>query len=173
MTQIKTISKSQCETTKTKIRGNISRMLDFLNKCLGSPENPNYGMDKVYVFEMYATFTHAVEEYGKILYLESLQPNSDGNYEVDYYDKYRDHKTKFDLALGRLPGSIKTVFTAQFDSTNFSEDFAIDNTEPSWDNRLNVLNVDLDDNGDPTNINFHVDIDELRQSVWDFRNFEY
>lgn len=155
-----------------KINGNISRMLDFLNKTLGTPNDPNYEMTKAYVYENYVIFTHAVEEYGKLLYLKSLQSDSNGNYEIEYRRKFRDHPTKFDLALAALPDSIKTVYIAQFDSSVFdSAIFGTEDTQPSWDNRLNVLNVDIDDNGKPTDIVFPVDIDELRQSVWDFRNF--
>jgi hypothetical protein len=35
---------------------------------------------------------------------------------------------------------------------------------------MNVLNVDLDDNNDPTDIEFDMDIDMLRKCVFDFRN---
>ena len=172
MPSIKTLSKNEIDKTKDKIRGNISRMLDFLNKSLGSPSDPNYEMLKDYVYENYSIFTHAVEEYGKLLYLESIQPDSNGNYEVEYRRKFRDHVTKFNLALANLPDSIKIVFKAQFDSAQFDTTiFSSEDTLPNWDNRLNVLNVDIDENNQPTDITFHVDIDELRQSVFDFRNF--
>ncbi len=171
---VRTISKENMDSLQIKIRGNISRMLDFLNKTLGTPIDPNYEMDKVYVYENYAIFTHAVEEYGKLLYLQSIIPDSIGNYEVEYRRKFRSHETKFDLALAKLPDSIKTVYKAQFDSSQYdSTNYSTDDTQPNWDNRLNVLNVDIDDNGKPTDITFHVDIDELRQSVFDFRNFPY
>jgi len=147
---------------QTKVRGNVSRMLDFLNISLGNPAEPNYKMNKLHVYENYVIFNHAVEEYGKLLYLRTLQPDANGNYTIEYRDKFRDHKTKFDLALVELPESIKIVYSAQVGS---------DNTEPTWANRLNVLNTDIDDNGNPTDIIFDVDMDRLRNSVFDFRNF--
>lgn len=158
--------------TQSKIRGNVSRMLDFLDKCLGQPDSPNHDMTKIHVYEMYSVFTHAVEEYGKLLYVKSLIPDTNGNYEVNYRYKFRDHVTKFNLALADLPDSIKVIFRAQFDESNFdSTNNATEETVPNWDNRLNVLNVDLDDNNNPTDITFDVDIDILRKCVFDFRNY--
>jgi hypothetical protein len=159
--KIKVITKEDMDSLQIKIRGNVSRMLDFLNKSLGSPVEPNYGMDKVYVYENYVIFNHAVEEYGKLLYLKTLQPDTNGDYTIEYREKFRDHSTKFDLALAELPESIKIVYSAKTSS---------EATEPTWANRLNVLNTDIDDNGKPTDITFNVDMDCLRKSVFDFRN---
>ena len=158
--------------TQTKVLSNILRMLDFLDKCLGQPDSPNQDMPKIHVYEMYSIFAHAVEEYGKLLYMKSLIPDTNDNYEVNYRYKFRDHVTKFNLALADLPDSIKVVFHAQFDKSNFdSTNHATKETVPSWDNRLNVLNVDLDDNNNPTDITFDVDINILRKCVFDFRNY--
>ena len=167
---IKTISEEQLESLKIKAKGNASRMLNFLGKCLGSPEYPNHTFSTEYVYEMYAIFTHAVEEYGKCLYLNSLQSNSNGMYEIDSRTFYN-HRSKFQLALNALPDDIKTVYKAPFDSTIFGLEFSMNETVPNWDKRLNVMNVDIDDNGDPTDIDFHVDMDELRKCVWNFRNY--
>lgn len=170
---IKIISKEQLDLTKTKACGNTSRMLDFLGKCLGSPECPNYHFSTEYVFEMYGIFTHAVEEYGKVLYLDSLKSNSNGKYEVDSSVFYN-HKPKFKLALDKLPDNIKTVHHASYNSVSYSSsNYNTDDTLPNWDNRLNVFNVDIDDNGNPTNIDFHVDMDELRKCVWNFKNYSF
>ena len=172
MASFKTITADQMNQTQTKIRGNISRMLDFLDKCLGRPDGPNYDMPKIHVYEMYSVFTHAVEEYGKLLYVKSLIPDINGNYEVNYRYKFRDHVTKFNLALADLPDSIKVMFHAQFDESNFdSTNYATKGTASNWDNRLNILNVDLDDDNNPIDITFDVDIDMLRKCVFDFRNY--
>lgn len=99
-----------------------------------------------------------------------MAPNEDGTYSIEYSNKFRNHKTKFGLALNALPKSITVVyegsFSSDFDSVLFDTD-----TETTWENRLNVLNTDIDDDGNPTNISFNVDIDKLRQCVFDFRNF--
>jgi len=154
---VKTITEPQLDATKEKVRGNIRRMLDFLHDCLGHPECPNHAVKNVHVNEMYSVFTHAVEEYGKMLYLESLEPNESGSYKVDYASKFCNHKHKFNRALEKLPPSIKDVYDKP-------------PSEEMWERRLNILNVDLDSNGDPTRIDLHVNIDKLRQSVWNFRS---
>jgi hypothetical protein len=129
-------------------------------------------MPKIYVYEMYSVFIHAVEEYGKLLYVKSLISDTNGNYEVNYRYKFRDHVTKFNLALADLPNSIKVAFNVQFDKSNSdSTNSATEKTVPNWDTRLNVLNVDLDDDNNPIDITFDVDIDMLRKCVFDFRNY--
>ena len=139
--------------TQKKIRNNISNMLNFLDKCLGQPDKPNQDMSNIYVYEMYSIFTHAVEEYGKLIYMKSLIQNADNNYDVNYRFKFRDHTTKFNLALEKLPKSINAVYESGFTKM-----------------AMNILNVDLDDDNNPTDITFALDIDTLRKCVFDFRN---
>jgi len=139
--------------TQKKIRNNVSNMLNFLDKCLGQPDKPNRDMPNIYVYEMYSIFTHAVEEYGKLIYMKSLVQNTDNNFEVNYRYKFRDHTTKYHLALTELPKSIGDVFEDGFTKMP-----------------MNVLNVDLDDTGDPTWIEFDIDMNTLRKCVFDFRN---
>ena len=167
--KIKTISKEQMESLKTKTSGNISRMLDFLSQIIGSEEKKGV-VYNVYVYECYAIFTHAVEEYGKLLYLKMLIPDESGNYKVKYDEIFRDHLHKFRYALEKLPESIKVVHQGSYSSDYSSESFETD-VLTTWINRLNVLNTDIDDNGNPTDISFNVDMDKLRRCVLDFRNF--
>ena len=164
------ISKEQMEALQTKTRGNVDRMLHFLYQNIGYPEDKKYGLDKVHVYECYAVFTHAVEEYEKLLYLRTLEPDENGNYTIEYAKKFTNHKTKFKLALEALPESIKVVYQGDHSSDFASSDFDSD-TESTWENRLNVFNTDIDNDGNPTDISFNVDIDKLRKCVFDFRNF--
>lgn len=158
------------KSLQEKTRGNVDRMLLFLYQIIGYPEDKKYVLNKVHVYECYAVFTHAVEEYGKLLYLRTLDPDEKDNYAIEYSKKFTNHKTKFGLALDNLPESITVVyqgsFSSDFDSSSFDTD-----TETTWEHRLNVLNTDIDDNGNPTDISFNVDMDKLRQCVFDFRNF--
>ena len=165
----KTITKEQMGSLQTKTRGNVGRMLDFLYEVLGSRAEPKI-FPKIHVFECYAIFTHAVEEYGKLLYLRTLEPDENGNFTINYLKKFKNHQTKFKLALKKLPESIKVVYQGSFSSSFTSSSYTTD-TEATWENRLNILNTDIDENGNPTDIGFDVDIDSLRQSVFDFRNF--
>ena len=136
--------------TQKKIRDNVSSMLDFLNQCL---VEPNTGLSEVYINEMYSIFANAIEEYGKLVYMKSLTLDSENKYEVNYRHKFRDHTTKYHLALTELPKSINDLFEAGF-------------TEMP----MNILNVDLDNEGNPTWITFDVDVSTLRKCVIDFRD---
>lgn len=153
MPSFKIITADQMNQTQKKIRNNISNMLNFLDKCLGQPDKPNRDMPNIYVYEMYSIFTHAVEEYGKLVYMKSLIQNADNNYDVNYRFKFRDHTTKFNLALEQLPESINAVYESGFTQM-----------------AMNVLNVDLDNDNNPTDVTFALDIDTLRKCVFDFRN---
>lgn len=168
--KIKTITKEQMKALQEKTSGNVARLLDFLYQIIGNPDDKKYVLHNIHVYECYAIFTHAVEECGKLLYLRTLEPDEKGNYIIEYSKKFKNHKTKFEFALDTLPESIRVVYEGKFSSDFDSSAFDTD-VEATWENRLNVLNTDIDDNGNPTDISFSVDIDSLRQSVFDFRNF--
>lgn len=153
-----------------KTRGNVDRMLQFLYQIIGYPEAKKHYLTSEHVYECYAIFTHAVEECGKLIYLKSLKPDPNGNYVIEYSSKFLSHKTKFGLALTKLPKSVIVVYEGKF-SSEFDSKLIDTDTESTWENRLNVLNTDIDGNGNPTDISFNVDIDKLRQCVFDFRNF--
>ena len=136
--------------TQKKIRNNVSSMLDFLNQCL---VEPNTELSEVYINEMYSIFANAIEEYGKLVYMKSLTLDSENKYEVNYRHKFRDHTTKYHLALTELPKSINDLFEAGF-----------------TDMPMNILNVDLDNEGNPTWITFDVDVSTLRKCIIDFRD---
>ena len=106
------ITKEQHQNLIKKVRDNVDRMLIFLEDVLGTPKFPKATKG---LLECYVIFTHAVEEYGKLLYLESIEQNSDGTYDIEYdSDKkegsqgyFKNHKKKFELALEALPHSIR------------------------------------------------------------------
>ena len=139
--------------TQKKIKNNILSMLDFLDRCLGQPDKPNKEMSEIHINEMYSIFANAIEEFGKLVYMKSVIADADNNYEVNYRHKFRDHTTKYHLALTELPKSINDLFEAGFTKMP-----------------MNILNVDLDDEGSPTWITFDVDMNTLRKCVSDFRN---
>ena len=153
LASFKKITVDQMNQTQKKIRNNILSMLDFLDRCVGQPDKPNQEMSEIHLNEMYSIFANAIEEYGKLVYMKSIIQDSDNNYEVNYRNKFRDHTTKYHLALTELPKSISDVFEDGFTKMP-----------------MNILNVDLDDKGDPTWIEFDIDIDTLRKCVFDFRN---
>ena len=150
MASFKKITSDQMNKTQKKIRDNVSSMLDFLNQCL---VEPNTELSEIYINEMYSIFANSIEEYGKLVYMKSLTLDSENKYEVNYRHKFRDHTTKYHLALTELPKSINDLFEAGF-------------TEMP----MNILNVDLDNEGNPTWITFDVDVSTLRKCVIDFRD---
>jgi len=150
LASFKKITSDQMNQTQKKIRGNVSSMLDFLNQCL---VEPNTELSEVHINEMYSIFANAIEEYGKLVYMKSLTLDSENKYEVNYRHKFRDHTTKYHLALTELPKSINDLFEAGFTKMP-----------------MNILNVDLDNEGNPTWIAFDVDVNTLRKCVMDFRD---
>ncbi len=172
-----TITKDQWIALMTKTRSNAEMILDSIEKTIGTPSNPIHPGANVYgKFMNFVLMTHAVEEYGKVLYLKDITPNSNGDYDIEYdYDKkgktskglFKNHNHKFDLAIADL-NELAIVhegsFSDDFDSKSFDTDTAAD-----WDSRLNIMNTDIDQDGNPIDITSTIDLDTLRQSVFDFK----
>lgn len=119
-------------------------------------------------------YTHAIEEYGKFLYLQSLIPNNDNV--IIQYDrkdrveedwKFTNHRYKFSLALQNLPDECKIVHDGDFGG-NFGQNFDID-TVPAWETRLNIFNTDFYDNGNVVKYPI-VDKEKLKIAVFEFKN---
>jgi len=169
----KTITYDQWQSLQTKTRSNAEHILRFLENVIGTPSFPKH-IHKEFTFECLALFTHAVEEYGKLLYLKSLNHDSKRNVTIEYDKKngskglFKDHYHKFELAEKKIR-SVLTVYNGGFTTTGFTKSGFTTATKADWDARLNILNTDIDSNGNPTNITVTVDLDKLRQSVWDLR----
>ena len=71
-------------------------------------------------------YTHAVEEYGKLLYLQSLKPVN-GKVKIEYTSKFKNHKIKFPLALSKLPKKCTVLHSGGFTRSGFtSSGFDVD-----------------------------------------------
>ncbi len=172
-----TLTKDQWILLMTKTRSNVELILDSIEKTIGTPSDHIHPGANIYgKFIQFVALTHAVEEYGKLLYVLSLTPNANGKYEVEYnYDGkdktsrglFKNHNYKFGLAEKDL-GPILTVRKGSF-SDDFQKSAFDTDTKVEWDARLNILNTDIDQDGNPTNIYSSVDLDMLRQSVCDFK----
>jgi len=91
-----------------------------------------------------ALYTHAVEEYGKVILLQAhLAVN--GFVVIDDAE-FRNHKLKFNLALKNLPEQCKILKKGSFSSKSFSDDYSLD-TIANQDTRWEVLYTDFDDSG--------------------------
>ena len=90
-------------------------------------------------------YTFAVEEYGKYLYLKSLEP-IDKKYHVNY-DYFQKHPKKFELALSNLPhectlvrlGENRDAEFPDFYDPDFHDDIIV-----NFETRKRVFYTDLD-----------------------------
>lgn len=152
-------------------------LLDVVEKGVGTPTIPIHLGSNVYApFIYFAILTHAIEEYGKLLYIQSLTTNQQNMIEIEYErgrnsnGTFTDHIAKFDIASAALPSTV-TVINSGFGG-NFSGNYGLATTA-TWNARLEILNTDIDLNGDPTNISSQIDLNRLRGSVFEFKNIVY
>ncbi len=90
-------------------------------------------------------YTFAVEEYGKYLYLKSLEP-IDGKYHIDYANEFTNHTSKFEKALSNLPDECKLINLGEkeenpeFYEPDFHDDIIADFDQPDvWNYRQKIL----------------------------------
>lgn len=90
-------------------------------------------------------YTHAVEEFGKYLYLKSIEP-IDGEYRIDYSNEFLDHRKKFERALSHLPRECALVHLGEVTDPRFYEpDFNTD-IIANFETRKRIFYSDLDSN---------------------------
>jgi len=171
--QIK-ITKEQWIQLQSFTRSNVLMILTMLEDDLGFPIEPNYPRKEnspVYL----ALYSHAVEEYGKLLYLKSLTPDESNMITIDYDgdhkqipNTFKNHKVKFGKAIEELPKTLTTFHNGNFGKDFVGSDYDTDIIS-DWETRLNILNTDIDENGDGTKIPL-IDLDTLRSAVFEFKN---
>jgi hypothetical protein len=98
-------------------------------------------------------YTYAIEEYGKILFLNSLNrtPEKNNKLRVRYTHSnngFLDHEHKFNLALNDkdLPDSCKVLLEGGFLSSGFLSSGFITETQPDMKTRMSVFYADFDEN---------------------------
>src|SRR5687767_14187457 len=140
---VRKISVEQYERLKKDTFGTVWAILEAVKVLVSHTKSPAFVRDntpKVCT----ALYTHAIEEYGKLLYLASL--SADGGFvDIDYDSKFKNHSFKFRLALAKLPRSCTLLHKGGF-GANFGKGFDID-TETDWETRLSLLNTDFESNG--------------------------
>lgn len=153
-----------------KTRSNAELILDSIKKTVGTVDNPvHLGTNDFAKYVQYSAFTHAVEEYGKLLYLSRLTPNENEEYVVEYQHVgpsrglFRWHKHKFQLAAESLGDALKVDRGTS--TSSLTKNGSIQDVTVGWDKRVNVLDTDIDDDGEPTDIYSTIDLDMLRKGV--------
>jgi len=123
-------------------------------------------------------YTYAVEEYGKILFLNNLNPlppPNNNKVKVPYtHDNqgFLDHDHKFDLALKVLPSSCLLLNKGSYSSTSFSSVFT-HTVVADFDARKSIFYADFDKNNSynsvltPTQVNRSL----LENAVEEFLKF--
>ena len=92
-------------------------------------------------------YTYAVEEYGKMLLLESL-PEKGDNVSVPYREIFRSHRKKFEAALGALPTDCGRLTRGIFDPRIFDPRiFDTEVTEATFFTRMSLFYTDIGRSG--------------------------
>jgi len=165
--EIRTITEQQWRTLRSETFNTILMILEGVERLV----DDKYKVTGVVVPETLlgsALLSHAVEEYGKLLYLKSLSVNN-GNVDVEYnYGKFKDHNYKIKQAIDNLPSGCTLVKQGVFDPKVFSKSSFDTGTEVDWQTRLDIFNTDLDNNG---NVKKYpsVDFDTLKNATIEFR----
>ena len=89
-------------------------------------------------------YSHAVEEFGKYLYLKSIEP-IDGEYHINYSDEFLNHRKKFERALSHLPRECTLVHLGKIsdDEPFYDLDFQTD-IIADFETRKRIFYSDLD-----------------------------
>jgi len=166
----KIITETQWKKLQSETFSTIMAIMETVDVLIKHTQAPAYGKNTTHIM-CSALYTHAVEEYGKLLYLQPLLPNN-GFVEIDYDAKFKNHRFKFPLALSKLPESCKVLNDGPFSSDAFDSAIFDTGTISDWNTRLTIFNTDFDENGNvkpyPT-----IDLKKLQQAVFDFRTEMY
>lgn len=95
-----------------------------------------------------ALYTHALEEYGKMLLLGRI-PEKGGIVSVPYREIFRSHRKKFDAALGALPPDCALMTRGPFDpGPPCSRQYGA-RLDASFASRTHLLHLDITCDGHP------------------------
>jgi len=108
-------------------------------------------------------YTYALEEYGKLLILRSLQPD-EGKVQIDY-GLFTNHSEKFKKAIENLPKECITISKGLFDPNIFnSKIFNTEGTIATFNARKGIFYADLD-NENKLMMTPHVDTPTLKKAL--------
>lgn len=133
--KVRVIKKDQWKKLKEATYVTIMMLLDDVGILIENFSDPRYTSQRS-TFVITALYTHAIEEFGKLIYLKKLTPEND-EVKIDYVEKFTCHDYKFKTALDKLSKECVVVQRGE----NGEETLAI------WSTRLNILNTDIDENG--------------------------
>ena len=88
-------------------------------------------------------YTYAVEEFGKYLYLTSIEPN-DEKYHINYSDEFINHPKKFERALSNLPAECKLLHKGEVTDSDFYDPLSSADIIADFETRKKIFYSDLD-----------------------------
>ncbi len=111
-------------------------------------------------------YTYAIEEYGKLLILNSSQP-IEGKVQIDY-GLFTNHSEKFKKAIEHLPSECISISKGLFNSKIFDPKiFNTEGTITTFNARKGIFYTDLD-NKNKLKMTPHVDASTLKKAVEKF-----
>jgi len=113
-----------------------------------------------------ALYIHAVEEYGKYLYVKNL-PAHAGIVTVEMNNKFLKHDYKINLAKNDLPAACSSLNQGGFSKSGFSPSGFQVQQVPDWVTRLTIFNTDIE-NGRVKHLP-QVDTGVLKKAITEFR----
>ncbi|MDE1829407.1 MAG: hypothetical protein KGI25_03695 [Thaumarchaeota archaeon] len=170
---IKSIPKDKWVDLKRETHNTIVYILEAV-ETLRDHITANVQLSASEIMMCAGLYSHAVEEYGKLIYLKSLSPKPDGNVDIEFGNrrspgKFDNHKHKFELAIATLPPQCTTLHSGAFTRDSYSRESHDVDTISDWETRLTIFNTDFREDGTvkryPT-----VDVENLRTAITEFRN---
>lgn len=116
-----------------------------------------------------ALYIHAIEEFGKLVYVLSI-PDNMGIVTVNTSREwFRNHDVKIELAQAILPSECFTLKQGGFSSSGFSRSGFNVHEVPDWQTRLTIFNTDLKDGRVP--VLPEVSETDIRKAIQEFKSF--
>lgn len=168
---VKTITEQQWRTLRSETHNTVNIILTAV-EILVDKIYQTTGVVAVETLIGAGLFSHAIEEYGKLLYLKSLSL-SEGKVEIELGGekrggKFDNHDYKFSLSEKKLPETCTLVHKSGY-SDDYGDHYDTVNTVVTdWKTRLKIFNTDFDDAGNVVKYPV-VDIHTLKNAVIEFR----
>lgn len=165
------ISEQQLQNWIMGIRGTIWSLLETIEVLLiDLGQNPTRQRNVELITT--ALYTHALEEYGKLVLLSTLEPRNNRVSLDPINRELLDHDVKIQLALEDLPAECGRVIVGIFDPAIFDPNIFHTHNTINWDTRLNIFNTDIDSNGNVVNTPV-IDLNGLQLAINEFRTAHF
>lgn len=165
------ISEEQLKIWIIGIRGTIWYLLETMEYLLTDlAEHPIRKKNVELVTT--ALYTHALEEYGKLVLLATLEPTGNRVVLDPIRNELRNHNVKIQVALEDLPDDCGKIIKDTFDPTIVDTRIFQTHNSIDWNTRLDIFNTDIDLNGDVHHTP-RIDLSGLQLAINKFRTAHF